>query len=239
MTDHIPSGSEKLSHAAQEYLIVIYKLGGADGQVPTSAIADRMQVQAPSVTGMLKKLAGMRVVTYSPYNGVGLTPAGRRAALEIIRHHRLLELYLNQVMGFGWDQVDEEAGKLEHVISEEFEERMSQALGNPTLDPHGDPIPSKDGQIREVMHTPLSDLAPGSRAVIRRVSDRSASMLKYLADIGFYPGVEVEVLDRAPFGGPQRVRSASGVHLIWTELGRQIFTEPLASAPSPGGPPGP
>src|SRR5574341_1368771 len=163
-----------LSQAVQDYLKTIYKLQEQGGMVSTSALAEEMGVRAASATGMVKKLAGLKLVRHSPYQGVVLSKAGQKMALEIIRHHRLLELYLAEALGYSWDKVHEEAERLEHVISEEFEEKIFEALGRPTRDPHGDPIPAKDGTLAAGAHDRLSDLEPGAIGIIRRISDSTA-----------------------------------------------------------------
>ncbi|HWT79630.1 MAG TPA: metal-dependent transcriptional regulator, partial [Candidatus Methylomirabilis sp.] len=160
-----------LSEATQDYLKAIYKLQEQGGVVSTSALAEAMEVTAASVTGMVKKLAGLKLVRHNPYRGVILSRAGQKIALEILRHHRLLELYLAEALGYSWDKVHEEAERLEHVISEEFEEKIFEVLGRPTRDPHGDPIPAKDGTVITTAHERLSDLEPGAKGVIRQVSD--------------------------------------------------------------------
>src|SRR3974377_527492 len=152
-----------LSEATQDYLKAIYKLQEQGGVVSTSALAEAMEVTAASVTGMVKKLAGLKLVRHNPYRGVILSRAGQKIALEILWHHRLLELYLAEALGYSWDKVHEEAERLEHVISEEFEEKIFQALGRPTRDPHGDPIPAKDGTVKAADQDRLADLEPGTK----------------------------------------------------------------------------
>ncbi len=214
-----------LSEAIQDYLKAIYKLQKQGGAVSTSALAEAMEVTAASVTGMVKKLAGLKLVRYNPYQGVVLSKAGQKMALEIIRHHRLLELYLAEALGYSWDKVHEEAERLEHVISEEFEEKIFEALGRPTRDPHGDPIPAKDGTVLTVDHERLSDLEPGVKGVIRQVSDSDAEMLRYLGTRGLMPNTALEVLDKAPFNGPLTVRTGRTSHILGRELARHIWVE--------------
>ncbi len=216
-----------LSQAAQDYLKEIYKIQDASApnvSVNTSAIAEKMDVAAASVTNMIKKLAVLKLVRHTPYQGVELTPAGIQIALEVLRHHRLIELYLTKTLGYDWDQVDAEADKLEHVISEEFEDRIDAALGYPTTDPHGSPIPTKGGNILEERGLPLSGLRKNRPAAIRHVSDQSPGMLRYMASLGLKPGVEVEVLEQAPFGGPLLVRVDGGKeHALGLEVARYIY----------------
>jgi DtxR family Mn-dependent transcriptional regulator len=219
-----------LSQAVQDYLKTIYKLQQQGGVVSTSALAEAMGVAAASATGMVKKLAGLKLVRHHPYQGVVLSKAGEKMALEVIRHHRLLELYLAEALGYSWDKVHEEAERLEHVISEEFEEKIFEALGRPTRDPHGDPIPAKDGTLMETEHERLSDMEPGATGVIRRVSDSDAEVLRYLGTRGLVPDATVEVLDKAPFNGPLTVKSGNTEHVLGRELARHIRVEATASA---------
>ncbi len=214
-----------LTQAMQDYLKAIYKLEQAGSQATTSALSVALGVSAASVTGMVKKLAGLRLVRHHRYRGVLLTPAGEKVALEVLRHHRLLELYLARALGYGWDQVHDEAERLEHAISEEFEERIFQALGRPTRDPHGEPIPGKDGSMEKAAQQRLCDLAPGTRGVIRQVDDGNAEMLRYLGARGLTPDVVVEVVEVAPFDGPMTVRVGEASHVLGRELTRQIRVE--------------
>jgi DtxR family Mn-dependent transcriptional regulator len=214
-----------LSEAVQDYLKTIYKLQEQGGVVSTSALAEAMEVTAASATGMVKKLAGLKLVRHNPYQGVVLSKAGQKIALEVIRHHRLLELYLAEALGYTWDKVHEEAERLEHAISEEFEEKIFEALGQPTRDPHGDPIPAKDGTIFAAEHDRLSDLEPGATGIIRQVSDSDAEMLRYLGTRGLVPDTVFEVLDKAPFNGPLTVKTGRASHVLGRELARYIWVE--------------
>jgi len=180
----------------QDYLKAIYKLQQGREAVSTSEIAERLDVSAASATNMVKRLARLRLVAYARYHGFTLTPAGQRIALEIIRHHRLIELYLTQQLGVPLESVHSEAERMEHVLSEEVEARMARALGNPVQDPHGDPIPSTDGTMRDVRYPKLETLSPGSQAVVAHVSDRSPALLRRLAHLGVLPGVELKMLAR-------------------------------------------
>ena len=211
-----------LSEAVQDYLKTIYTLQEQGGAVSTSALAEAMGVAAASATGMVKKLAGLKLARHSPYQGVVLTRTGRKMAVEVIRHHRLLELYLAEALGYPWDKVHEEAERLEHVISEEFEDRIFEALGRPTRDPHGDPIPAKDGTLEGGSHRRLSDLEPGARGVIRRVSDRDAAVLRYLGKLGLVPDATLEVVAKAPFNGPITVKSGTNSHVLGRDLAAHI-----------------
>lgn len=214
-----------LSEAVQDYLKAIYKLQQTGGIVTTSALAEAMGVAAPSATGMVKRLAGLKLVRHHPYRGVLLTKAGQKMALEVLRHHRLLELYLAEALGYTWDKVHEEAERLEHVISEELEEKIFQALGRPTRDPHGEPIPGRDGTLAAVEIEPLSELAAGTSGVIRQVSDSHAEMLRYLGARGLVPDAAVEILDRAPFNGPITVRIGKVSHMLGRELAGHIWVQ--------------
>src|SRR5574341_1092212 len=199
-----------ISQSTEDYLKAIYQLG-ADGEiVTTSALAEALHVSAASATNMIKKLAAMKLARHSPYRGVELTKAGETIALEVIRHHRLVETFLAESLGVPWDRVHVEAEKIEHVLSEELEDRIASYLGEPSEDPHGDPIPSKAGIVAEPPHASLADVAAGRSAVIRRVSDQNPEHLRHFSDLGLVPNASVDVVHREPFGGPLRVRVGSG-----------------------------
>jgi DtxR family Mn-dependent transcriptional regulator len=184
----------------EDYLKAIYRLQQAHGSVATSELAKELRVAAATTTAMVQRLARLKLVSYHRYRGLTLTSAGQRIALETIRHHRLIELYLAQHLGVGLDKVHGEAEKMEHVLSDDVELRMAAALGNPTTDPHGDPIPSPEGAIRDVRYPALGALAPGDSGVVARVSDRDPATLRRLADLGILPGVRVKVLARRSNG---------------------------------------
>ena len=214
------------SHAVEDYAKAIYVLESRAGEpVSTTALADRLEVTPGSVSAMLRKLADLGLVTHQPYRGVRLTPAGRRVALEVIRHHRLLELFLAEVLDMPWDRVHQEAEVLEHVLSTELEEVIAQKLGNPTRDPHGDPIPTADFVIDESETASLADLQAGATGVFVRVSDSEPEMLRYLGQRGVAPGAEFEVLDRQPFGGPLFVRFGEDVHPLGGDLAQAMRVE--------------
>jgi DtxR family transcriptional regulator, Mn-dependent transcriptional regulator len=210
--------ADELSRAVQDYLKAIYVLDAAGVQVTTSALAERMRVSAPSATAMMKRLADLGLAERAPYRGVVLTEAGRRGALEMLRHHRLLERYLVDTLGVPLDQVHAEAERLEHALSEELEARIDEALGFPTHDPHGDPIPTRDLELVTSESRALLNLAPGDHATVRRVPDNDADVLRYLDELSLVPGEPVELTAIAPFGGPISVRTASGEHAIAREL---------------------
>jgi len=218
-----------ISQAIEDYLKTIYKLqhGGTENErATTSVIADRMGVAAASATNMIKKLAEMHLLVHTPYQGVGLTGAGKKIALETIRHHRLIELYLAQALGYPWDQIDAEADRLEHAISEEFEDRIDQALGYPTIGAHGEPIPTKQGKIEDLDYPRLSDLETGQPAIIRRVSDRNPEMLRYMDQMGLQLGTRVEVREKTPFSGPLQLKiDANKKEALGLEVAYNIFVD--------------
>jgi DtxR family transcriptional regulator, Mn-dependent transcriptional regulator len=185
-----------VSGVMQDYLKAVYKLQQGRDAVSTSDIAERLGVSAASATNMVKRLARLRLVAYAPYQGFALTTAGEKIALEIIRHHRLIELYLAQQLGVPLEQVHAEAERMEHVLSDEVEARMASALGNPAQDPHGDPIPASDGTMRDVRYPKLETLAPGASGVVAHVGDESPALLRRLAQLGVVPGVVLRMLGR-------------------------------------------
>jgi DtxR family Mn-dependent transcriptional regulator len=193
--------------AIEDYAKAIYTLQErSEGAVTTTALAGRLGVTPGSVSAMLKRLDTAGLVQHEPYHGVSLTPQGRRVALEVIRHHRLLELFLAEVLDMPWDRVHDEAEVLEHVISEELESLIAAKLGNPTRDPHGDPIPSADLEIEDHRGVALQSLEPGAVGCFVRVSDADPAMLRWLAERHLRPGDELEIIDKQPFGGPLTVR---------------------------------
>jgi len=212
-----------VSDAVQDYAKAIYSLQErSDEAVSTSALAERLAVSPASASAMVKRLESLGLVTRKPYHGVELTSAGRRVALEVIRHHRLIELYLAEALGMPWDRVHEEAEVLEHAISPELSELIAAKLGNPTHDPHGDPIPTADGEIERASSRRLGDLEQGERGVFVRVSDSDPEMLRWLSERGIAPGDRLEVLERQPFDGPLLVRFGSGDHSLGGELVRMM-----------------
>ena len=216
----------EISNAVQDYAKAVWSLSrGSEEPVSTSAIAERMGVSAASASAMVKRLETLGLVTREPYHGVKLTVAGERVALAVIRHHRLLELYLAEALGMPWDRVHAEAEVLEHAISPELSELIAQKLGNPTHDPHGDPIPTVDGKIRERPSRPLSEREPGDRGTFVRVSDADPEMLRYLSERGILPGDGFEVVDKEPFDGPISVRFGGTVHVLGGALTRAMRTE--------------
>jgi DtxR family transcriptional regulator, Mn-dependent transcriptional regulator len=214
------------SEAVQDYVKQIYLLQHrGEGRATTTALADAIGVSAASATAMAKKLAGMGLVEHRPYHGMQLTPAGEQVALEMLRHHRLLELYLTQELGLTWDQVHREAERLEHVLSEELEASIDRALGYPDTDPHGDPIPSIDLQIAPDAALDLGHLEPGQAAVVRQVPDGDPQLLQYLGELGLVPQARVELVDKAPFGGPVTVSVDGARQVLGVELAARIRVE--------------
>jgi DtxR family Mn-dependent transcriptional regulator len=214
--------SAPISEAAQDYLKEIYKLQAESGRASTSAIAERLDVAAPSVTSMLKKLAALGLIDHEPYRGAQLTPTGEKAAIEVIRHHRLLEVYLSETLGLAIEDVHAEAERLEHALSEELEAKIDESLGYPTHDPHGDPIPDAKLNLERSNLRPLSELEPGERATIRRVPDDDTALLRYLSSLALLPGKAVRLIAAAPFGGPMTVRAGGSEHAISRDLADQI-----------------
>ena len=212
--------------AIEDYSKAIYALEQRDREpVSTNALADRLGVTPASASGMVKRLGELGLVTHRRYRGVLLTDAGRRVALHVIRHHRLLELYLVKDLGVPWDRVHQEAEVLEHVLSDELEELIAAKLGHPTHDPHGDPIPTADLTIDELPTDSLDSLPARARGTFVRVSDSDPEMLRYLADRGIAPGDVFEVVDRQPFGGPLFVRFGSDVHPLGGALALAMRVE--------------
>jgi DtxR family Mn-dependent transcriptional regulator len=216
-----------LSAATEDYLKAIYKLEQSGEVVTTQALAARLGVAAPSATAMLKKLAALKLVRREPYKGAHLTAAGAKIALEVIRHHRLVETYLAQVLGLEWDKVHAEAERWEHILSDEVAARMAEMLGHPTRDPHGAPIPTPQGEIAADDWTRLSDAAKGTRAIVRRVSDQDAELLGHLRTVGLVPGSEVEVLRAVPAEGVLRLRVAGRRATIGLVPATGVFVETI------------
>lgn len=219
-----------LTTSVEDYLKAIYHLTVRGGAASTNALAQQLGLSAPSVTGMVKRLAEQGYVRHEPYRGVELTPDGRRAALRTLRSHRLIEAYLVAFLGYDWDTVHAEAEQLEHAVSPMLIERMARALGNPSVDPHGDPIPTPDGSVTEVAYTPLTELEPGVAAEVRRVDSSDAERLRYLASVGLKPGVGVRVLECHPFQGPITVITSGGAQVVGHELAALVYC-----LPSPAG----
>lgn len=222
---------QELAPRISDCLKVIYDMQERGQKVSTSAVSERLCVSDATVTMLFKDFAAVGWVEHLPYRGVRLTPLGERKAMEVIRHHRLLELYLARELGYSWDKVHDEADKLEHVISEEFEDKLDALLGYPTTDPHGDPIPSKDGVVPMRRGVPLPQLVQGQPALILRVSDQDPEKLRYLGQLGLYPETHVQLVERAPFGGPLRIRVGEEPqqveHMLGAELAEHIIVTPI------------
>jgi len=210
--------------AIEDYLKAIYKLSQIQARVTTNAIAGSLGISAASVTNMLKKLAAMGFVRYRSYQGVEMLPAGSRVALEVIRHHRLLELFLHETLGYAWDDVHEESERLEHFISEKFEEKIFEVLGRPQFDPHGDPIPTKSGQIMKSSAVELAKAQVGERHCIERVSDHDKELLRYLGKMGLVPFKKIKVVEIAPFQGPFTLQIGKNRRVIGREALRHVYT---------------
>jgi DtxR family transcriptional regulator, Mn-dependent transcriptional regulator len=212
--------------AAENYTKAIYALQHREGvTVTVNALADRLGVTPASASGMVKKLCGMGLVSHEPYRGVELTVDGERLALEVLRHHRLLELYLAERLGMPWDRVHDEAEVLEHVISEELEALIAATLGHPTHDPHGDPIPTPDLTIDEPATVTMQSLAAGAAGVFVRISDADPEMLRYLGERGIAPGDRFEVVEKQPFDGPLFVRFGADTHVLGGTLAEAMRVE--------------
>jgi DtxR family transcriptional regulator, Mn-dependent transcriptional regulator len=213
---------ESLTAAVEDYVKAIYTLESGERSVTTTALAERLDVRPASVSGMLPKLSALGLVEHEPYRGIRLTERGTRVALEVVRHHRLLELFLVESLGMTWDEVHAEAEVLEHVLSEELEELIAAKLGDPAFDPHGDPIPSRELTVPTDESRNLYELEPGQRGTFVRISDSDPAMLRFLTERGIAPGAEIEVIERQPFDGPLYVRVADEVHVLGAVLARAM-----------------
>ena len=229
--ESLPDGTShqrnNLNHQAiEDYLKTIYTLAQEESPVSTSRIADAREVKPASATSMIKRLANLKMVDYEKHYGVTLTPSGEKLALEVIRHHRLIELYLMEALGFSWDEVHEQADILEHVISEKLEERIAAALNYPEFDPHGDPIPAKDGSITAIDVELLSAVPSGSTVWVRRIiDDANSELLRYLAEMGLTPGTAVTVQSVAPFEGPLTLQIADETRVIGRNVAASVLVE--------------
>ncbi|MDQ2890678.1 MAG: metal-dependent transcriptional regulator [Gemmatimonadota bacterium] len=222
------------SPSVEDYIKAIYKAHAENGNVATQELADRLGVSSPAVSKMLRRLSEMRLTSHTPYQGVKLTRAGEKMALEIIRHHRLIELYLVQAMGFSWDSVHEEAERLEHHISEEFEDRIDQLLGHPTTCPHGDPIPTRAGTIASTSNITLAQQiarqTSSARLIVRRVRDQDAELLRHLQTLGITPGIAIEFVTQEPFDGPLVLKIGGKIVRLTPHAAENVFVDPAASA---------
>jgi DtxR family Mn-dependent transcriptional regulator len=213
----------------EDYLKAIFVLQKEKGKVGTNELAKKMGIAAASATGMIKKLSEKNLVTYEPYQGVKLTESGKRIAGEVIRHHRLIELFLSESLGVPWDKVHEEAEKWEHVLSEDLEDRIDELLGFPTTDPHGAPIPDRNGKLTPDVTIPLSDLRVGQSAIISEVNDDNSELLRYLGKMGFYPKIKIMIVKKAPFEGPIEIKLDDMQHSIGSKVASQILVTRVQS----------
>ncbi len=217
----------KQSTSIQDYLKRIYELTEDGSPASTNDLARELNISAPSVTGMIQKLAAEKpaLVEYQKHQGVMLTPIGKKAALEVIRHHRLLEVWLVQTLGYSWDEVHEEAERLEHVISEDFERRIAAALGHPTRDPHGELIPTADLKMPVDDSTPLSALRPNQFATIQRVNAQDPNLLRHLVGLGLTPGIQIEVMEYSSFDNNLTVKAGQKIIVLGLNITTKIFVE--------------
>ena len=212
-----------LSQSVEDYLKAIYLLETENEPATTNNIAESLSVSSASVTNMFKKLAKLKLINHKSYRGAELTQAGEKIALEVIRHHRLLELYLKEMMGYSWDEVHEEAEKLEHHISEQFEDKIAELLNDPTHDPHGDPIPSKEGVVPQMASLAITDAEESTSYIIGRVRDQDPELLRYLEKSGIIPGVKLTVLEKAPFDGPVKIMLEDKETTIGNSVAKDVF----------------
>lgn len=232
MSESRASAPPLLTEPVEDYLKAIYELETRFGAAATSEVANALHVAPASVTGMIRRLAAQGYLDHVPYRGVQLTSVGRQAALRTIRRHRILETYLTRVLGYAWDRVHDEAERLEHAASDDLIDRMAAALGHPTEDPHGAPIPTADGEVDERRHRTLADLEVGERARMVRVSDKDPSLLRYLADIALQPGAEITLLHRAPFDGPLTLHVGGQEPVVGPNLAAQVLVESMPALTS-------
>jgi DtxR family transcriptional regulator, Mn-dependent transcriptional regulator len=213
--------------SVEDYLKAIYELARGGEAVATTALAAQLDVAPPSVTGMVRRLADQGLLTHQPYHGVRLTPQGRLVALRTLRRHRVIEAYLVNALGYSWDEVHDEAERLEHAASDDLIDRMAAAIGEPSVDPHGAPIPSRDGSVEEEQLLTLDDVDVGATAEVVRVFDDDPVLLRHLADLEITPGSTVRVVERAPFGGPIMLKVGDAVRAIGPALAKQLFVRPI------------
>jgi len=224
---------DALTGAVEDYLKAIYALGRGTDAVATNDIAQRLEVAPASVSGMVRRLAEQGLLSYERYRGVKLTDKGRRAALRTLRRHRVIESYLSTALNYPWDRVHAEAERLEHAASDELVDRMASAIGEPEVDPHGAPIPSRDGMVDETEYFPLADVSAGLGVRVVRVSDEDPEMLRYLGELAITPGAELLILSKAPFDGPITIRIGMMLHSIGPALAAQVMVEPLVDLEAP------
>ena len=214
---------DSLTRSVEDYLKAIYRLSEQGQHATTSEIAHHLGLSAPSVTGMVKRLSEQGLVTYEPYKGVSLTAEGRRGALRMLRRHRVIEAYLVAFLGYGWETVHDEAERLEHAVSDVLIDRMAAALGNPVVDPHGDPIPGADGSIDNARYLPLTELKAGDVADIRQVATNEPERLRYLGTLGLLPGIRITIERCEPFEGPISVRAGALPQVLGHEIAQVLL----------------
>jgi DtxR family transcriptional regulator, Mn-dependent transcriptional regulator len=218
---------DELTAPVEDYLKVVYEIGRGGEAAATTDIAQRLGVAPASVSGMVRRLADQGLLAHERYRGVRLTEPGRRAALRTVRRHRVIEAYLAQALGYPWDRVHEEAERLEHAASEELIDRMAAAIGEPVVDPHGAPIPTREGAVVEPAHRALSELGVGETARVARVSDEDAGMLRYLAELDIRPGTRVTLVGRAPFDGPLTLAVGAVERVVGPALASKVLVDPV------------
>ena len=224
---------ESLTGPVEDYLKAIYHAGRGSVSVATNDIAQRLNLTPASVSGMLRRLAEQGLVSYEKYRGVTLTETGRRAALRTVRRHRVIEAYLSNALDYPWDRVHDEAERLEHAASDELVDRMAAAIGEPVVDPHGAPIPSREGLVDETEYISLADLGSGFGAKVVRVSDDDPEMLRYLGELAIRPGAELVVISKAPYDGPISLRVAGALLSIGPALAAQVLVAPVTDMDGP------
>lgn len=224
---------ESLTGPVEDYLKAIYSIGRGSVAVATNDIAQRLSLTPASVSGMVRRLADHGLLSYERYRGVTLTETGRRAALRTLRRHRVIEAYLSGALDYPWDRVHEEAERLEHAASDELVDRMAAAIGEPVVDPHGAPIPSRDGLVDETEYLSLAELGAGYGARVVRVSDDDPEMLRYLGEMAIVPGTEVVIISKAPYEGPILLRVGRATLSVGPTLAAQVLVEPLTDPDAP------
>jgi len=220
---------DSLTGPVEDYLKAIYSLGRGSVAVATNDIAQRLALAPASVSGMVRRLADQGLLSYERYRGVTLTASGRRAALRTLRRHRVIEAYLSEALSYPWDRVHAEAERLEHAASDELINRMAEAIGEPQVDPHGAPIPSREGLMDETEYFSLAELGEGFGARVVRVSDDDPEMLRYLGELAIMPGTELVVVSKAPYDGPITLRVARELLSVGPALAAQVMVEPLTT----------
>lgn len=225
--------AESLTASVEDYLKAIYEIERATGAAGTNDIAQRLKCAPASVSGMMRRLAEAGLISHEPYRGARLTEGGRRAALKTLRRHRVIEAYLNEALDYPWDRVHAEAERLEHAASDDLIDRMAAAIGEPRTDPHGAPIPTREGTMDDPVYRSVADIPAGERARVVRVSDDDPSLLRYLGELGIVPGAGVRVLDRAPFDGPITLRIGREDRPIGVALAAQILVDESSAPRTP------